>query len=295
MNKNLFAIFLIVVSVIFGNTMIVFIKLSQFEINVFTAGFLRFFLGLLIISPYILKTKFNVFKTNNLKIHLLRSSLNFPAMYLAFASFTLVPLEKLSALHFVVPLFVTVLAVIFLKEKIYLYRISALVIGFIGMLIILRPGYIDITLGVQMILISSLIWSVVIILTKQLTKEDNAITILAYQYVFMSIFSFIVVLFFWQTPSYLTLIYTFFAAICGTVFHISLNHAYKLVDVTVTQPFSFLGLIVASIYGYFLFSEKPDILTWVGGVVVFIGVLIITIRELQLKKNITTKYLNINS
>ena len=272
MNKNLFAIFLIVVSVIFGNTMIVFIKLSQFEINVFTAGFLRFFLGLLIISPYILKTKFNVFKTNNLKIHLLRSSLNFPAMYLAFASFTLVPLEK-----------------------IYLYRISALVIGFIGMLIILRPGYIDITLGVQMVLISSLIWSVVIILTKQLTKEDNAITILAYQYVFMSIFSFIVVLFFWQTPSYLTLIYTFFAAICGTVFHISLNHAYKLVDVTVTQPFSFLGLIVASIYGYFLFSEKPDILTWVGGVVVFIGVLIITIRELQLKKNITTKYLNINS
>ena len=135
--------------------MIVFIKLSQFEINVFTAGFLRFFLGLLIISPYILKTKFNVFKTNNLKIHLLRSSLNLPAMYLAFASFTLVPLEKLSALHFVVPLFVTVLAVIFLKEKIYLYRISALVIGFIGMLIILRPGYIDITLGVQMVLISS--------------------------------------------------------------------------------------------------------------------------------------------
>ena len=187
--------------------MIVFIKLSQFEINVFTAGFLRFFLGLLIIIPYILKTKFNVFKTNNLKIHLLRSSLNFPAMYLAFASFTLVPLEKLSALHFVVPLLVTVLAVIFLKEKIYLYRISALVIGFIGMLIILRPGYIDITLGVQMVLISSLIWSVVIILTKQLTKEDNAITILAYQYVFMSIFSFIVVLFFWQTPSYLTLIY----------------------------------------------------------------------------------------
>ena len=275
--------------------MVVFIKLSQFEINVFTAGFLRFFLGLLIIIPYILKTKFNVFKTNNLKIHLLRSSLNFPAMYLAFASFSLVPLEKLSALHFVVPLFVTVLAVIFLKEKIYLYRISALVVGFIGMLIILRPGYIDITLGVQMILISSFIWSVVIILTKQLTKEDSAITILAYQYVFMSIFSFIVVLFFWQTPSYLTLIYMFFAAICGTIFHISLNHAYKLVDVIVTQPFSFLGLIVASIYGYFLFSEKPDILTWVGGVVVFIGVLIITIRELQLKKNITTKYLNINS
>ena len=275
--------------------MVVFIKLSQFEINVFTAGFLRFFLGLLIISPYILKKKFNVFKTNNLKIHLLRSSLNFPAMYLAFASFSLVPLEKLSALHFVVPLFVTVLAVIFLKEKIYLYRISALVVGFIGMLIILRPGYIDITLGVQMVLISSLIWSVVIILTKQLTKEDNAITILAYQYVFMSIFSFIVVLFFCHPPSYLTLIYIFFAAICGPVFHISLNHAYKLVDVIVTQPFSFLGLIVASIYGYFLFSEKPDILTWVGGVVVFIGVLIITIRELQLKKNIATKNLNINS
>ena len=98
-----------------------FIKLAQEELNVFTTGFLRFFFGFLIIIPYILKTKFKVFNTSNLKIHILRSALNLPAMLLGFAALAILPLEKITAIHFVVPLLVTILAVIFLKEKIYAY------------------------------------------------------------------------------------------------------------------------------------------------------------------------------
>ena len=93
-----------------------FIKLAQEELNVFTTGFLRFFFGFLIIIPYILKTKFKVFNTSNLKIHILRSALNLPAMLLGFAALAILPLEKITAIHFVVPLMVTILAVIFLKE-----------------------------------------------------------------------------------------------------------------------------------------------------------------------------------
>ena len=89
--------------------------------------------------PYILKTKFDVFSTKNLKIHILRSTLNLPAMLLGFAALAMLPLEKMTAIHFIVPIIVTILAVIFLKEKIYLYRSIALVMGFLGMLIILRP------------------------------------------------------------------------------------------------------------------------------------------------------------
>ena len=295
MKNNFYPIFLIILSIFFGNIMVVFLKLSQLELNVFTSGFLRFFFGFIIIIPYILKKKFTVFKSNNLKIHILRSSLNLPAMYLAFASFSLVPLEKLSALHFIVPLIVTILAVIFLKEKIYLYRISALIIGFVGMLIILRPGIIDISIGIQMALLSSLIWSVVIILTKKLTKDDSAITILAYQYVFMSITSFLVVLFFWQTPTLKTSIFIFLAAISGTILHIALNHAYKLVDLTMVQPYTFLGLIGASLFGYYIFNEQPDIFTWIGGIVIFLGVMMISIREVKLKKKLVSNRLNINT
>ena len=295
LNNNQFAIFLIIISIIFGTLMGTFIKLAQEELNVFTTGFLRFFFGFLIITPYILKTKFEVFSTKNLKIHILRSALNLPAMLLGFAALAMLPLEKMTAIHFIVPIIVTILAVIFLKEKIYLYRSIALVMGFIGMLIILRPGIIDISIGIYMALISSLIWSVVIILTKKVSKDDSAITILSHQYVYMSLFSFPLVIYFWDQPSLKTIIFILCAAMSGTILHIALNHAYKLVDVTMTQPYSFLGLVVSSIIGYFVFSDKPDFYTWLGASVIFCGVLLISYRELQLNKEIIRKRLNINS
>ena len=295
LNNNQFAIFLIIISIIFGTLMGTFIKLAQEELNVFTTGFLRFFFGFLIITPYILKTKFEVFNTTNLKIHILRSALNLPAMLLGFAALAMLPLEKMTAIHFIVPIIVTILAVIFLKEKIYLYRSIALVMGFLGMLIILRPGIIDISIGIYMALISSLIWSVVIILTKKVSKDDSAITILSHQYVYMSLFSFPLVIYFWDQPSLKTIIFILCAAMSGTILHIALNHAYKLVDVTMTQPYSFLGLVVSSIIGYFVFSDKPDFYTWLGASVIFCGVLLISYRELQLNKEITRKRLNINS
>ena len=295
LNNNQFAIFLIIISIIFGTLMGTFIKLAQEELNVFTTGFLRFFFGFLIITPYILKTKFEVFSTKNLKIHILRSALNLPAMLLGFAALAMLPLEKMTAIHFIVPIIVTILAVIFLKEKIYLYRSIALVMGFLGMLIILRPGIIDISIGIYMALISSLIWSVVIILTKKVSKDDSAITILSHQYVYMSLFSFPLVIYFWDQPSLETIIFILCAAMSGTILHIALNHAYKLVDVTMTQPYSFLGLVVSSIIGYFVFSDKPDFYTWLGASVIFCGVLLISYRELQLNKEITRKRLNINS
>ena len=295
LNNNQFAIFLIIISIIFGTLMGTFIKLAQEELNVFTTGFLRFFFGFLIITPYILKTKFEVFTTKNLKIHILRSALNLPAMLLGFAALAMLPLEKMTAIHFIVPIIVTILAVIFLKEKIYLYRSIALVMGFLGMLIILRPGIIDISIGIYMALISSLIWSVVIILTKKVSNDDSAITILSHQYVYMSLFSFPLVIYFWDQPSLKTIIFILCAAMSGTILHIALNHAYKLVDVTMTQPYSFLGLVVSSIIGYFVFSDKPDFYTWLGASVIFCGVLLISYRELQLNKEITRKRLNINS
>ena len=146
-----------------------------------------------------------------------------------------------------------------------------------------------------MILLSSFIFAVLIIITKKLTESDSAITILTYQYTFMTVLSFIVVLFFWNTPSLSSFIYIFFAACAGTILHIALNHAYKLVDVSMTQPFSFLGLVVASLYGYFLFDENPDMFTWIGSLIIFIGVTLIAYREIKLNKDLVRNKLNINS
>jgi len=291
MNKNLY-IPLIILSVFFSAAMSVLIKLAQQDTNVFTAAFLRFFFGVMVLSPIFIKTKLNVFKTSHLKVHFLRVLINYPSMLLFFYGINFVTIEKANSLTFIVPFIATILAVIFLKEKIYVYRIFALVLGFIGMLIIIRPGMIEVSYGVYMILISSFLWAVMIIITKILSKDDSAITILSYQYLLMFIISFVFALFNWQTPSQETVLYLFLAGLSGTIFHLTLYQAYKLVDVSLVQPYSFLVLVFASILGYFVFDEVPDVYTWIGTSIIFVGIIIISIREMQINKNIVRKNLN---
>ena len=295
MSNNKLAIFLIITSVFFGTVMLSFLKIAQEDVNVYVAGFFRFFLGLVIILPYIIKKKDAVLKTTHLKQHFLRAILGLPAMLLYFSALVLLPIEKLTAISFVVPLIVTILAVFFLGEKIYIYRTLALILGFSGMLIIIRPGFVDISIGVYMVLFSALLWSVNIIITKKISKDDSAITILAYQSIFMSLLSFFIVLFFWEMPSIKTFIYLILAAMCGTVLHLTLNHAFKLVDVSMTQPYSFLNLVFASIIGYFVFDEIPDLYTWIGAIIIFTGVLIISYREMKLDKEIIRKRVDIKN
>ena len=295
MSNNKLAIFLIITSVFFGTVMLSFLKIAQEDVNVYVAGFFRFFLGLIIILPYIVKNKDAVLKTSHLKQHFLRAILGLPAMLIYFSALVLLPIEKLTAISFVVPLIVTILAVFFLGEKIYIYRTLALILGFSGMLVIIRPGFVDISIGVYMVLFSALLWSINIIITKKISKDDSAITILAYQSIFMSLLSFFIVLFFWEMPSLKTFIYLILAAMCGTVLHLTLNHAFKLVDVSMTQPYSFLNLVFASIIGYFVFDEMPDLYTWIGALIIFTGVLIISYREMKLDKDIIRKRVDIKS
>ena len=291
MNKNLY-IPLIILSVFFSAALSVFIKLAQQDTNVFTAAFLRFFFGMLVLSPIFIKTKLRVFKTTHLKTHILRVVLNYPSMLLFFYAINFVSIEKANSLTFIVPFIATILAIIILKEKIYFYRIFALILGFIGMLIVIRPGIIEVSFGVYMILISSFLWAVMIIITKRLSRDDSSITILSYQYLLMFIISFVVAIFNWQSPSVETIFYLLLAGFSGTIFHLTLYQAYKLVDVSLVQPYSFLVLVFASIMGYFVFGEIPDIYTWIGTGVIFIGVVIISIREIQINKNIVRKNLN---
>jgi len=295
LNKKLLAILLFVTATFFGSLMGVFMRLAQSDINVFTASFLRFGIGFVIILPYLFYSKFKVYKTNNIKLHFIRGIINVPTMYVGFAALMFIPLEQIQALHFIVPLIVTFLAVFFFKEKIRFVRITALIIGLLGMFVMLRPGMIEMNIGVYMVLFTSIVWSFIIIITKFLSKNDSPITILTYQYSLVTFFSFFIVIFFWETPSSIIFLYTFLAALSGTILHIALIYSYKLVDLTLTQPFTFISLIWASLFGYNVFGEEPDIFTWLGAIIIFSGVLIIFYRESFLKKDISKESLPIKS
>ena len=286
MSKNIKAVGLALIASFCAVLMSVFLKLGQQDSNVFTVGFMRFFFGFLIILPFILKSRFKIYNTSNLKLHITRSIINVPMMILGFAALMYIPLEQIKAIGFLSPILVVILSVIFLKERIYLIRTFSLILGFIGTLIILRPGIIEINIGVYMVLLSGLFWSTVIIITKFMSKEDSAMTILTYQYTFVSVFTFPLAFIYWSNPSIMSIFYSFLAAIVGTILHLCINNSYKLADLSIIQPVWFTQLIFASLFGFMIFGTLPDLFTWIGAILVFISVLIITYRENYLKKDI---------
>ena len=286
MSKNFKAIMLALIASFCAVLMSVFLKLAQEDSNVFTVGFLRFFFGLLLITPIIIQSKFKIYNTINFKLHILRCIINVPMMIFGFAALTYIPLEQIKAIGFLSPILVVILSVIFLGERIYLIRTFSLILGFIGTLIILRPGFIEINIGVYMVLTSALLWSCVIIITKFMSKNDSAMTILTFQYTFVTLFTLPLAIIYWNNPSFISLIYTLLAAIVGTILHLCINNAYKLSDLSIIQPVWFTQLVFASFLGFIIFGSLPDFFTWIGAILVFISVLIITYRENYLKKDI---------
>ena len=279
MNNNIKAILLTVSGSFFAVLMESLIRSAQYDSNVYTIGFLRFLFGLIIILPYLIKKKFIPYKTKNFKFYFIRGLFNLPMMILGFGALVYVPFEQFKALHFLSPIIVVLLSFIIFREKIYMYRILALVIGFIGMLIIVRPGIVDFNIGTIMILISLTFWSLIIIVSKFVSKDDSPITMVTYQYTLMTIFALPLAIYFWQMPSLQSLIFVFIGAISGTILHLSLALSYKYAELSVTQPVWFSGLIFGSAFGFFVFNETPDVWTWIGGIVVFSSVLLITYNE----------------
>ena len=286
MNNNLKAILLTLSASFFAVSMEALIRAAQYDSNVYTIGFLRFFFGFLIIFPYLIKKKFNTYKTKNFKFYFVRGALNVPMMLLGFGALMYIPFEQIKALSFLSPIIVVLFSFIIFKEKIYKYRILALLAGFLGTLIIVRPGYLEMNVGTIMIITSLIFWSCIIIISKFVSKDDSPITMVSYQYTLMTIFSLPLAIYFWHMPSLNSIIFVFIAAISGTILHLSLALSYKYADLSVTQPIWFTGLIFGSLFGYFAFSEMPDLWTWIGGIVVFSSVLIITYNERNKKNNL---------
>ena len=279
MNNNIKAILLTLSASFFAVLMEALIRTAQYDSNVFTIGFLRFFFGLLIIFPYLVKNKFTTYKTRNLKFYIVRGLFNIPVMILGFGALIYIPFEQFKAMNFLSPIIVVLLSFLIFREKIYQYRILALIIGFLGTLIIIRPGYVEFNIGTIMVLVSLTFWSFIIILSKYVSKDDSPITMVSYQYTLMTFFALPLAIYFWETPSVYSILYVFIGAISGTILHLCLGLAYKYADLSVTQPIWFSGLIFGSGFGYFVFKEIPDLWTWIGGIVVFSSVLIITYNE----------------
>ena len=292
-NKLISVALLAIGATLFGSFMGAGVKFLSDDLHPITICFYRCLMGLIIITPFVAKNNFQALQTDNMRLQIFRALINIISMICWFSAIGMMHFEKATALGFTTPLFTTVLAVLILGEVIRFHRTAALLLGFIGILIIIRPGYMPFEFGTILMLVASFSFSFVLIFVKKLSATDSSLTIIFYHLLYMTPAFFILSLFYWENINLNQLIIFSLMGASGLLSHWCLAQAFKMSDTTFVMPLQFTKLIWASLIGLFIFSEKPDIWTWVGGVIIFISVVYITYRE-AFKKKGTSKPIQVD-
>lgn len=234
--------------------------------------FWRQLLTILVIVPWFFRVGFSAFRTQRPGLLAIRGFINGLSGMSWFWALSLVPLAKATALNISVTLFTVVGAMVVLGEKFKMSRITALAVGFAGVLVIVRPGIETITFGIALILGSRILGATAKLIGKVLTNTENSAPIVAYSALGMAVTAFIPATFVWTGPTLEIFLWIGLLAGFGSLGQICLIRAYRLADVSAVEPLSFVRLIWAALFGFILFAEVPSIWTWIGGAMIFVGV-----------------------
>jgi len=260
-------------------TMGICIRLSSAFVPVIEIVFFRNILAVLIMAPVLIRQGASSIRMKRPKLFFGRACINFIGMLSGFTAVTLIPLAEMTALSFTGPIFVTIGAALFLGEVIRIRRIMAIAVGFVGALIILRPGLVEVSFGAMLALISALSIAAASLVVKKMTQTEKASSIVFWMVMMQAPLALVPAIFVWEWPTVEAWIYLWGMALSGTAAHILFTRAVGLVEITSLQPLEFAKLPFAVVLAWLVFSEWPDIWIWIGGSVIFASTVYITRRE----------------
>ena len=248
------------------------------EVHIFEIVFLRCALVVVILSPFLFKEGKKSLFTKQPKNQIYRIVTNSIAILLFFYGLSISPLSLATVLNFTAPIFTVIFAVIFLKEKLTTYRLISLVLGFIGVMCVLRPD-LSLNLGGLLVLLSSLVWASSLIFIKKLTKTDSAVTISLYAGVGMMPATFAAAYPYLEEINFVQFLFILFIAVSGTTAQTLLNSALKRGDLSFLLPLDFLRLIWSVLLGIALFGESTSVFLWLGGLFILGATTLIVTSE----------------
>lgn len=246
---------------------------------------IRHFFALMALSPFIMRAGLRrTLGTHRFGLHVTRGVIGGANALAWYTGLTLVPFVVATSLSFMAVIFLTIGAVLFLGEKAGPRRWSAVIIGFVGALIILRPGIEVIAPGSMLVLLSAVLSGVSMLLLKLLTRTESPLTIVTYMYLFRIGIAAIPAAITWVTPTLEHLVWFVLIGAVSSVTNMAQAQAFKDADATLLAPVRFTRLVWAALIGFFIFAETPDLWTWVGAAVIGGSISYIAFREAQLKK-----------
>jgi drug/metabolite transporter (DMT)-like permease len=289
MSGNLQGIILVAISGVLFSALNVATYFPAQELNSYMMAFCRYLFGGFFLLPIFFRSGFiEPFRTNRIGVHAFRGALHSAGMQLWFVALPLITLADLTALGFTGPIFITFGAAVFLGEDVRLRRWMAVIVGFLGAMLIVRPGFTEIGIGVLAALASTPLFSASNLMAKALARTDAADTIVIWQSVFIVLCAAPFAIAFWQTPSWEHVGWFLIAGLFGTVGHLVMQHGYQLAEISAVQPIGFLSLIWNTLFGFVLFSQQPSVWTFVGAAVIFASAMYISHREAVRRSEVRT-------
>jgi len=288
-NQNHLGGICMILSVLFFSLMDVLIKITE-EYDVGQVMFSRAIFGLIPIFFLIPREKLkNFYKTKYKGLHFYRSFVGAVAMYAIFVGLRNLELAEVTSMAFSGPIWVVIFSILFLGEKIRMKRWIAVGLGFMGVLVISKPGFDNLNLYYIYPVIFTLGFAGVSIFIRKLTLVGEPVYLIAFYFSICSAIFGLFTLPFggWLIPNVYDLILLILIGLFGSVANLLLTKSYQLAEVSLTTPLKYLSLVFAIIFGFYIFDESPTFYTLSGASLIVVSSAIIFVREHQLKKPIT--------
>ena len=275
LSNNSQGIIYAILSCFLGSVMIAIVRHLSSEFHIFFIVMVRNFFGLLFFLPQILRDYKKVLYTSKPHLHIFRGVNGLVSMMIWFHVITVLPLSEAVSISFIIPILTTVAAVYFLKEKVKSHTWIASLIGLVGILIILRPGFKEFNNAYFYSFASVILWVISNIIIKVMTKTEKPQTIVAYMSLVMLTCSIPFALPHLQTINFHNLLWFALLGLISNLLHIFISSAYSKADLSYVQPFDFTRLIFTAIISYFAFGEIIDVWVVIGSLVILSGVIIV--------------------
>ena len=251
------------------------------SMNPVQAGFIRYAFGLLMVLPLLSRAGVLSLHSKRIGFHALRGLAHGCGVMLWFFAMSRIPIAEVTALGFTAPVFTTLGAALFLRERLRSYRVIAMLAGFAGALLILRPGFREIDIGALAQLAAAPLFACSFLMAKSATRTESSTMIVVMLSVFCTLTLALPALAVWRTPTLEELELLFATAALATAGHYCMTRAFKAAEVSAVQPFTFLQLVWATLLGLMLFDEHPDLWIALGGALIVTAASWMAHREVQ--------------
>ncbi|MHC2279906.1 drug/metabolite transporter (DMT)-like permease [Bradyrhizobium diazoefficiens] len=229
------------------------------EMNVFQVMEVRSLLGLCMLYPMIRRAGgFGTLRTRRLPQHIARNLIHYVSQLGWFFALTLIPIGQVVAIEFTMPIWTAILAASFLSERMTSWKIAAIVLGLVGVIVIVRPATGEINQGQLIALGAAVGFGVSMALVKSLTRTESALAVLFWMLVVQSVAGFLPTLYVWAWPPTYVWGWVAVISVCGTFAHYCLASAMRYADATVVVPMDFLRVPLTATAGWLLYSERLD-------------------------------------